>query len=189
MSPVDGMDNITGASFVPLPDPLEFGYHPVGLPHAWRRIKADMAGGQPAAMWMDSTAVGQSATTGEISDENFVSSAIVMGWIVDDMSTSIARLAASAAEVTRATPGWTLRGQHSGSLPYDGFGVHLLGAVASPFGPLVSNAHTIACPVGGGKAVVVQLAVTAVQDWAESADQVVLDGRPRELLKLLRDDS
>ena len=174
VSPVDGMDNTTGASLVPLPDPLEFGYHPVGLPHAWRRIKADMAGGQPAAMWMDSTAVGQSATTGQISD---------------DMSTSIARLAASAAEVTRATPGWTPRGQHSGSLPYDGFGVHLLGTVASPFGPLVSNAHTIACPVGGGKAVVVQLAVTAVQDWAESADQVVLDGRPGQSQKMLRDDS
>jgi hypothetical protein len=165
-------------TMTPLSDPLEFGYHPVGLPHAWRRIRADMAAGQPAAMWLDSTAVGNLTSTDEVTQDDFVSSAIVMGWMAAGMSTSIARLAALAADVTRSTPGWTPRDQRSGGLPFDGFSVQLFGTVASPFGPLVSNSHTIACPVGDGNAVVIQLAVTAVQDWADAADGLVLEGTP-----------
>lgn len=49
------------------------------------------------------------------------------------------------------------------------------GTLDSPFGPLISNVHNVVCPIGGGESIIVQLAVTATQEWSVSADAALLE--------------
>lgn len=182
MNLLDAIDNNPAGTVESVADPLEFGYRPYGLPATWRRIRARIAGGQPAATWLDSDAVNRDTQLGADGESSnmpeFVSSAVVMAWAIGGMSNSPARLAAQIGEITQDTPGWSSRGQSAEVLSGQGFSIHMLGTLESPFGPLVSNVHNVACPIGDGKVIVVQLAVNSTQAWAEVADAVVLDGDP-----------
>ena len=179
MSLFEMLSATSGVDLAVLADPLEFGYRPVGLPRLWKRTAADLVGGQPAATWLDSSAVEADRISGLHEDaagdiSGFVSSVIVMAWTISGMSNSPARLATLVSEVTESSTGWSARDRIGESLPGQGFSIHLLGTLESPFGQLISNAHNVVCPIGEGVTVVVQLAVTATQEWAATADAIVL---------------
>ncbi|GAA3717555.1 hypothetical protein [Gordonia hankookensis] len=176
MNLVDVLQNTPGVTLDALSDPLELGYRPVGLPVPWRRVRAGLVAGQPGVTWLDSSAFASVDETG-VDGEEFVSSAILIGWIVGGMSTSPARLASLVADVTHEAPGWSTRSQYAESLSGQGFSFRLLGTLTSPFGGLVSNTHDVVCPIGDGQLAVLQLAVTATQDWSAIADDIMLEAR------------
>lgn len=132
--------------------------------------------------WLDSAAVDEIASSigndGDAIEPAFVSSAILMGWTISGLHDSTARVGALASEITEDVHGWTARDQLSVRLGDGAFSIRLLGTMESPFGPLVSNIHNIVFSSGDFDTTLIQLAVTATQDWSSVADDIVLDARP-----------
>lgn len=88
MSLLELLSGSSGIEAAVIAHPLEFGYRPGGLPRIWKRTPPALLAGQPAEMWLDSSAVAADELSDPDEERDFVSSAIVMAWTISGMSDS-----------------------------------------------------------------------------------------------------
>lgn len=159
------------AAQTPIEDPLSLGFQVSGLPAEWRRAAADLIDGTPGITWIDSTSLHDA--TQETATSPFVSTTVLMAWKLDGLNRSPLEIGALTCALTEQVPGWIARSTHT-EMTGGGAGIHLLGTLDSPFGPLISNVHNLVLPARGGGDLLCQLSVNAVAAWRHAADRITL---------------
>ncbi len=162
------MTNATDASALGHPQAVvtlvehfdETGLAVAGLPGGWRKVRRDADLVTVSELWLSKREAELQESLAP--SERFVSNAMATAWRLADLPVPADHLLQFAEAMTRGVPGWELR--ESVVDTRNEHGVVLLGTLGSPFGPLVSNAHSVVLPVGDDQYVLAQLAVTARPD-------------------------
>lgn len=171
MSLVEYLSGRPEVTYQTIDDPFSAGLEVSGLPAQWVRV--DQAGdGPPGATWLDGTVLDDGDAAGR--HPIFASLANVFGWVLTGTDLSVTELVDEAAATTSDTTGWEGRGLVARESGPRFASVRQLGTLASPFGPLISNAHSMAAPLSDDSIVLVQLIVTATQKWSGVADAIAL---------------
>ncbi|QKT08850.1 hypothetical protein HUN08_17770 [Gordonia sp. X0973] len=152
-------------------EPLTSGVEVTGVPAQWVRV--DRVGeGPPGAAWIDATVIDDAEAAA--GSRVFASLANVFGWVLTGTDLSVTELVDEAAATTADTTGWEGRGLVARESGPRFASVRQLGTLASPFGPLISNAQSMAAPLSDDSIVLVQLIVTATQKWSGVANAIAL---------------
>ena len=141
-----------------------------GLPDEWRRVRRDAEIVTVSELWLDVAEAEQQADLDPA--ERFVSNALATAWHLADLPVPEEDLLQFAEAMTSGVAGWTLRRQETD--PINACGSAFRGTLDSPFGPLVSNSHTVIQTLPDGSYVLAQLAVTALPRHGDSLDAVRL---------------
>lgn len=148
----------------------ETGLAVAGLPDGWRKVRRDADLVTVSDLWLSKREAELQESLAP--SERFVSNAMATAWRLTDLPVPAEHLVQFAEAMTLGVPGWELRERVIDSR--NDHGVVLLGTLESPFGPLVSNAHSVVLPVGDDQYVLAQLAVTARLDHDINLDALRL---------------
>ncbi|MBT0566090.1 hypothetical protein [Williamsia sp. CHRR-6] len=155
----------------PITNPMSLGYVIVDLPPEWRKTRANAIGDTPAVSWIDGSHVAPNPD--DVGGTGlFVSVAVLIGWRLQNLKASLNETAELFARMTQDVPGWARRTRQDELAMPQSVSIRLLGTLESPYGPLISNSHSIVTRSGSTELTAIQLSVTATRRWEAAADQI-----------------